>query len=192
MCKECVREGRMTQEELDRANNTDSDQADYSSVAEAFVSNLMSALSPQDPDTKAQAHMDTVLTEALEMAKAYVDEGTLFVPNGTDPDSPVGVAKRLGYAATQIAYFQDKNAIASMVAVLAHEVTRLNDFLETLQAASAKTDADTALHVNNLNAALDGATSEMKRYRDQVISIRNALPSDIKSVYLTEDMLNTD
>lgn len=194
MCKVCVAEGLMTQADLDKANSTDSDQADYSGIsgpmAEQILKGVREMLSPKDPDTEAQATMDKVRDEAIEMVKAYAVDGKRMVPDGTDPNSPVGVATILGYVATQVAYFQGGGEMASMVAVLAHEVGVLDEALGTLTEANAKAATQAAERVNHLNARGDAAWASVADYQDKITSIRNALPSDMKDVYLKPEWLD--
>jgi hypothetical protein len=151
MCKSCVENGTMTQEELDeqRASGGPTGLASGGIVvglgdAPDFIKNLFGAGEPKDPEAEAMKSMDDAVDLMLRQYKDRAKNVTEGSTNMLDKlNTPRGRSALAEGMAGDLMFRQDPAAIAYTLAVLTGRYIDLLDAWSTLYVKATIDDDDT-------------------------------------------------
>jgi hypothetical protein len=128
MCKECVTLGIMTQEQLDSANETDSDRADFSGISALFAGMFGEHRTPE------QKLADTVEL-VLEGTQATYAQTLPLVTE--DPDGPESVITRATWAGAKLVQDLAPTTLGVSQVLLVLEVQRGRERVTELERSIA-------------------------------------------------------
>ncbi len=163
MCKLCVAAGTMTQEQLDAGEVADPGPMPIE------LSGLLNLIAGRtsDPDGEAQDSMDQAVQDITAVVGDLWEATARIVPPEQDPDAPAMVAARCVWVASRLMFDQKATALASSVVFLVRELTTMREMTE--QAAAVDATSTEAL------------AKEVARLQDKLVSLRNKIPSHLKS-----------
>lgn len=148
MCEQCVAEGRMTQEDLDRidAQRSQVSSAVISGDPAEFLARLLGGGAPVDPEAQALAELDKTVQRALGIHRdklTKLTETSSELGDILKLDSAVKIHLLAELEARLLMFGESPRAIAYALAVVIHRYDELLDAWGTLYAKAAIGDDDT-------------------------------------------------